>query len=73
MENQITYKLWSYEFAHYVPSTPKGGGEIKWKKVTEYREIYLPSDVTNPEKYLQHCGSDNDADLLEYSFFSVEE
>jgi hypothetical protein len=49
MENQTAYKLWSYEFVHYAPSTPKGGGKIKWNKVSEYREIYLPSDVTDPE------------------------
>jgi len=24
-------------------------------------------------KYLQQCGIDNDTDLLEYSYFSVEE
>lgn len=73
MENQSTYKLWSYEFIHYVPSTPEGGGDISWNKVSEYREIYLPSDVTNPTKYLQDSGMDNDADLLEYSYFSEEE
>jgi hypothetical protein len=73
MQNPTTYKLWNYQFVHYVPSTPEGGGTIKWNKVSEYREIYLPSDVTDPEKYLQRCGSDSDADLLEYNWFSDEE
>ena len=73
MDTQTAYKLWSYDFTHYVPFTPKGGGDIQWTKVTEYREINIPSDVTDPVKYLQQCGIDNDTDLLEYSYFSVEE
>jgi hypothetical protein len=73
MENQTSYKLWNYEFVHYVPSTPRGGGEIKWHKVSEYREIHLPADVTDPTEYLQHSGCDNCTDLLEYYSFSVEE
>ena len=73
METQTTFKLWSYDFVHYVPVTPNGGGYIQWHKVSEYREIYLPSDVSNPEKYLQQCGEENDADLLEYSCFNLEE
>ena len=73
METQTAYKLWSYDFVHYVPFTPKGGGDIQWNKVTEYREIHLPSDVTNPVEYLQQCGIDHDTDLLEYYYFSIEE
>jgi len=73
METQTTYKLWYYEFVHYVPSTPKGGGEIKWHKISEYREIYLPADVTDPVEYLQNSGRDSSTDLLEYDSFSVEE
>ena len=73
MKSETSYKLWNYEFVHYVPSTPEGGGDIKWTRVSECREIYLPSDVTKPEEYLQRSGSDNDADLLEYYWFSEEE
>ena len=73
METQTTYKLWSYEFVHYVPFTPDGGGDIQWHKVSEDRTICLPSDVSNPVEYLQQCGEENDTDLLEYSCFSVED
>lgn len=73
METQTTYKLWDYEFVHYAPSTPKAGGEIKWHKMSEYREIYLPADVTDPVEYLQNSGRDSSTDLLEYDSFSVEE
>ncbi len=70
MKNLQAYKHWSYLFTHYVPVSPKGGGVVTWEKKTEYREIYLPSDVENPDRYLQQLGSDNYTDLLEYSYFS---
>ena len=70
MKTQDSYKHWSYLFTHYLPVTPEGGGAVIWEKKTEYREIYLPADVEDPDRYLQQLGSDNYTDLLEYSCFS---
>jgi hypothetical protein len=71
MTNENDYKHWTYEFTHYVPVTPRGGGEIQWRKISDHREIYLPSDVSDPREYLQQTGSDEFVDLLEYSDFNT--
>jgi hypothetical protein len=71
METQVTYKLWNYEFSHYVPVTPDGGGKIQWHKISDYREIYLPLDVEDPVRFLQQSGERNESDLLEYAYFST--
>ncbi len=69
MKSQTTYKSWYYQFVYYVPVTPEGGGDITWNKCSEYREIYLPSEVENPGRYLAELGADKDVDIPEYNCF----
>ena len=71
METQINYRLWHYDFVHYVPYTSQDGGGIEWKKVTESRYIHLPMEVSDPVEYLQMQGRDDSTDLLEYDNFTA--
>ena len=71
MKNPDLYKHWSYLYVHYVPVTPRGGGAITWEKKTEYREIYLPEGIDNPDQHLKRLSSENCLDLPEYESFSI--
>ena len=73
MKTTTDFKCWNYEVVYFVPTTPKGGGEITWEVRNEHCEIYLPADTMDPERYLQQSSEENSAGIVEYSFFREQE
>jgi len=70
MENKTNFKCWNFEVHHYVPTTPIPGGDIEWVECGEYHEVFLPADITDPEKYLQDLKYENDMEFVGYGDFS---
>lgn len=70
MNTHKEYKHWEYYIIRYVPTTPKGGGEIEWQRRCDYRDIYLPSDIDDPATYLEEESRNEFCDCMEYCHFS---
>jgi len=70
MSTQNDYKHWEYFMIRYVPTTPKGGGEIKWEERCDYRDIYLPSHIEDPAAYLEESSKNEFREYMEYRHFS---
>ena len=69
MSTQNNYKHWEYRIIRYVPTTPKGGGEINWEERCECRDIYLPAYVEDPAEYLEESSKNEFREYMEYRNF----